>query len=84
MSTAASPPASEPAIVVMGVSGGGKFSVGVGLVDALGLPSAESAEPGVVVTVGLDRPLRAIVAEVAAELRAFLSSHPIHEKETLR
>jgi gluconokinase len=42
-----------------------------------------SAEPGVV-TVDIDRPLRAIVAEAAAELRAFLDCHPTSEKETLR
>jgi gluconokinase len=41
MSMAASPRASEPAIVVMAVSGCGKSSVGAGLADALGLPFVE-------------------------------------------
>src|SRR3712207_2374259 len=42
MSMAASPRASEPAIVVMGVSGCcGKSSVGADLADALGLPFVE-------------------------------------------
>jgi hypothetical protein len=36
-----------------------------------------------VVTVDIDRPLPAIVAEAAAGLRAF-TSRPTHEKETLR
>lgn len=41
MSTAASRPASEPAIVVMGVSGCGKSSVGAGLAASLDLTFAE-------------------------------------------
>jgi gluconokinase len=183
MSMAASPRASEPAIVVMGVSGCGKSAVGAALADALGLPFTEgdglhpaanvakmskgvplidtdrwpwldrvaaalvgggvvscsalkrvyrgrlrqgagrpvafvflrgshavlaermarrtghfmpasllasqlatledpSAEPGVV-TIDIDRPLPAIVAEAVAGLCAFLTCHP-NEKETLR
>ncbi len=41
MSTAASPRASEPAIVVMGVSGCGKSTVGAALAAALGRPFRE-------------------------------------------
>ncbi len=41
MSTAASRPASDPAIVVMGVSGCGKSSVGAALAAILGLPFRE-------------------------------------------
>jgi gluconokinase len=42
-----------------------------------------SAEPGVV-TVDIDRPQPAIVADAAAGLRAFRNCHPTSEKETLR
>lgn len=41
MSTAASPPASKPLIVIMGVSGSGKSSVGELLAERLGVPFIE-------------------------------------------